>query len=77
MSVCMKVKERKQIVYMVYVDECMYECERVCRLFTGCMQMSVCMKVKERKQIVYMVYVDECVYESEREKVDCVHGVCR
>ena len=28
MSVCMKVKERKQIVYMVYVDECMYESER-------------------------------------------------
>jgi len=23
------------------------------------------------------VYVDECVYESEREKVDCLHGVCR
>ena len=28
MSVCMKVKERKQIVYMVYVDECVYESER-------------------------------------------------
>ena len=24
-----------------------------------------------------IMYVDECVYESEREKVDCVHGVCK
>ena len=51
MSVCMKVKERKQIVYMVYVDECVYESEIE---KVDCLQ-GVCMKVREKVDCVHGV----------------------
>ena len=57
-------------MYIVYVEECVYERERVCTL---CIWKSVCMGVRE---CVYIVYVEECVYERERVSIVCA-CVCK
>jgi len=45
----------------VYVDECVYESERVSRLCTWCMWMSVCMNVIVSRLCTWCMWMSVCM----------------
>ena len=58
--------ERFHIVCMVYVSECMYECERGSILYAWCMWVNVCMNVWEVLYCMHGVCEWMCVWMCER-----------
>ena len=65
---------REVLVCVVYVDECVYECERGSNVCVWCMWMSVCMNAREVLECEWCMWMSVCM--NVREVLVCVCGVC-